>query len=243
MWWASTEDWTLIERTTLRKNIGWSIQEFCFFLNFNYCTNHFKAKIEWVPNLLLFSQSNINSIVYLRCEKSLWPLLHFRLNLLVKSQWWKRRKWWWGGGGWYCNSHLHLLYFFGRHIFAISPMPSAPSLFSTIHPIIFIIILMAGRQVPERLLHLNDRPAVVLDFGQVREQIQSHKSKEIKIWTDFEYKFKLIWQFCCLVLHLVAPLCCRLVHHQLSSWYHHHGTNDDDDDDNDDDDEADDKDE
>ena len=158
MWWASTEDWTLIERTTLRKNIGWSIQEFCFFLNFNYCTNHFKAKIEWVPNLLLFSQSNINSIVYLRCEKSLWPLLHFRLNLLVKSQWWKRRKWWWWGGGWYCNSHLHLLYFFGRHIFAISPMPPAPSLFSTIHPIIFIIILMAGRYLKDFFISMIDLP-------------------------------------------------------------------------------------
>lgn len=29
-------------------------------------------------------------------------------------------------------------------------------------------------QVPERLLHLNDRPAVVVDLGQV--QIQSNKS-------------------------------------------------------------------
>ena len=31
-------------------------------------------------------------------------------------------------------------------------------------------------QVPERLLHLNDRPAVVVDLGQVDLQIQSNKS-------------------------------------------------------------------
>ena len=121
MWWASTEDWTLIERTTLRKNIGWSIQEFCFFLNFNYCTNHFKAKIEWVPNLLLFSQSNINSIVYLRWREKPLTVASFPFkpfNLLVKSQWWR-----WGGGGegwWYCIIAIMAILIFAYCIFLVA---------------------------------------------------------------------------------------------------------------------------
>ena len=80
-------------------------------------------------------------------------------------------------------------------------------------------------QVPERLLHLNDRPAVVLDVGQVLRKLlwkycclywYNLISWSIKIRKIIQDE-KL--QLCRLLLYLLATLCRGLVHHQLSTWY------------------------
>ena len=48
VWWASTEDWTLIERTMPRKNTGWSIFSPDFpAVSFIFVTSIFVLKYNW----------------------------------------------------------------------------------------------------------------------------------------------------------------------------------------------------
>ena len=134
------------------------------YLNFNDCANHFK--IERAPNPLLFHQSNINSIVYLRWraarkafDRCFISVLTFQtfgqkpmITIMTRRRNFFRRRMILP-----LNSPLLLLHLLGCHIFAISLTSLTPWPFSIIPPI-FIIISMGGRYLKDFFISMIDLP-------------------------------------------------------------------------------------